>query len=281
MLNEFLQILLFGLYATSIFFGCVYLVSKLSDWIYIFIARHSGSRLVRLFAMPGTIVHELSHLFVAICMGHTINKVVLFNPDPRSIMFGEVKTSYTKRGLYRIRNAMIGIAPIFIAPIFALILLMLNSSTQHCVLRVQQLEGLDAYLQPDIFRCVAYSLSDLFMHFYQLSPLVTVICAGLIALILVHSPPSYVDLRGNGLGILQLVICICAVICLVAQIPTDWFSFLELSSSINGHVLAEYVSIFFVYTGMLAVIGAMIATLLLGMFMLPLGILAKISRRRI
>lgn len=63
----------------------------------------------------GTVIHEMGHALFALLFGHRLEKVRLFDPDPRGRSLGYVRHSYNRRNLYHIvGNFFIGVGPIIL-----------------------------------------------------------------------------------------------------------------------------------------------------------------------
>ncbi|MFC1813660.1 M50 family metallopeptidase [Thermodesulfobacteriota bacterium] len=91
-----------------------YLMDLIAGYIEIKAYRLMGRNLyLGLFDWLGTIVHELGHAMMCVIFGHSINEIVLFNPDPDSRTLGYVNHNWNKDSGYQsIGNFFIGIGPI-------------------------------------------------------------------------------------------------------------------------------------------------------------------------
>ncbi len=62
---------------------------------------------------PGTILHELCHLFAVLATGATVTKAALFKPDPRTGVLGYVNYAQPRDRWLVFREFIIGFAPFF------------------------------------------------------------------------------------------------------------------------------------------------------------------------
>ena len=87
-------------------------------WSAQFLARQSsqlfGRRLqLYLFGLPGTIVHEGSHVIACLLFGHRVHHVKWFDPQATDGALGSVEHSYDTSSAYqRVGTIVIGIAPL-------------------------------------------------------------------------------------------------------------------------------------------------------------------------
>mgnify|MGYP000008460463 FL=1 len=87
-------------------------------WSAQFLARQSsqlfGRRLqLYLFGLPGTIVHEGSHVIACLLFGHRVDHVKWFDPQATDGALGSVEHSYNRDSAYqRVGTIVIGIAPL-------------------------------------------------------------------------------------------------------------------------------------------------------------------------
>lgn len=87
-------------------------------WSAQFLARQSsqlfGRRLqLYLFGLPGTIVHEGSHVIACLLFGHRVHHVKWFDPQATDGALGSVEHSYDRDSAYqRVGTIVIGIAPL-------------------------------------------------------------------------------------------------------------------------------------------------------------------------
>jgi len=66
-----------------------------------------------LLIAPGTILHELAHLFAALATGCTVTKAALFSPNPRTGVLGYVAYTQPKDKYIVLREFIVGFAPFF------------------------------------------------------------------------------------------------------------------------------------------------------------------------
>ena len=81
-----------------------------------------GRRWFNLLIAPGTILHELSHLFAAVFTGCYITQVSLFKPNPRTGLLGFVEYTQPRDKWVVFRNFLVGFAPFFGCGLILLIL---------------------------------------------------------------------------------------------------------------------------------------------------------------
>jgi hypothetical protein len=87
-------------------------------WSAQFLARQSsqlfGRRLqLFLFGLPGTIVHEGSHVIACVLFGHRVHRVKWFDPSATDGALGSVEHSYDASSAYqRVGTIVIGLAPL-------------------------------------------------------------------------------------------------------------------------------------------------------------------------
>lgn len=93
---------------------CATLLYQLNHVIGGFLAQTFGWKSVLWTGWIGTPVHEISHAVMCPPFKHRIDKVVLFEPDPKSGVLGYVRHSYDTRSIWaQLGNVFIGMAPLF------------------------------------------------------------------------------------------------------------------------------------------------------------------------
>ena len=87
----------------------------LTDLVEYYLVKYANSRTrwFDLLVAPGTILHELSHLFAALITGCTVTKVSLFKPDPKTGTLGFVRYSQPVDKWTVFRDLVVGFAPFF------------------------------------------------------------------------------------------------------------------------------------------------------------------------
>ncbi|MFH1788438.1 MAG: hypothetical protein ABH834_03555 [Candidatus Altiarchaeota archaeon] len=87
----------------------------LNDFLHLYLAYEVdvGRRWFSLLIAPGTILHELSHLFSAVLTGCYVTDVSLFKYNPRSGLLGYVGYTQPKDKWIVLRNLIVGFAPFF------------------------------------------------------------------------------------------------------------------------------------------------------------------------
>ena len=89
-------------------------------WSAQFLARQSsqlfGRRLqLFLFGLPGTVVHEGSHVIACLLFGHRVQRVKWFDPQATDGALGSVEHSYDPSSAYqRVGTIVIGLAPLLV-----------------------------------------------------------------------------------------------------------------------------------------------------------------------
>ncbi|CEN22961.1 hypothetical protein [Paraclostridium sordellii] len=169
----------------------------------------------------GTVVHELSHLLMALLFNHKIIAVELFRPKKykNDGVLGFVKHTYNSKSLYQqIGNFFIGIAPMIFGTFFIWVLLILlsNNSYQTFISNLNinlynhLIKSYDFYnllklLFNDIFNFIKTILS--FNYLFNIKHLILLF---LIYSITTHMSLSLSDLKGSlkGLSVCFLVIFI-------------------------------------------------------------------------
>ncbi len=109
-----------------VFIGAVYLVCFLiSIMNRLFYRCVNGNRIVcYATGLIGTPIHELSHAFFCLLFCHKITEIKLFQIDEETGILGYVNHSYNKRNIYhQIGNYFIGVAPIIGGTLFLYFLL--------------------------------------------------------------------------------------------------------------------------------------------------------------
>ena len=117
-------------------------------WSAQFLARQSsqlfGRRLqLYLFGLPGTIVHEGSHVIACLLFGHRVHHVKWFDPQATDGALGSVEHSYDTSSAYqRVGTIVIGIAPLLAGA--AVLLIAARLLLEAPVVRLTDLAGLTA-----------------------------------------------------------------------------------------------------------------------------------------
>lgn len=99
-------------------FGVLLLTGAVMHWSAQALARQSsqlfGRRLqLWLFGLPGTIVHEGSHVIACLLFGHRVDRVRWFDPQATDGSLGSVEHSYNPSSAYqRVGTIVIGLSPL-------------------------------------------------------------------------------------------------------------------------------------------------------------------------
>ena len=117
-------------------------------WSAQFLARQSsqlfGRRLqLYLFGLPGTVVHEGSHVIACLLFRHRVDRVKWFDPQATDGALGSVEHSYDTSSAYqRVGTIVIGIAPLLAGA--AVLLIAARLLLEAPVVRLTDLAGLTA-----------------------------------------------------------------------------------------------------------------------------------------
>ena len=117
-------------------------------WSAQFLARQSsqlfGRRLqLYLFGLPGTVVHEGSHVIACLLFRHRVDRVKWFDPQATDGALGSVEHSYDTSSAYqRVGTIVIGIAPLLAGA--AVLLIAARLLLEAPVVRLTDLSGLTA-----------------------------------------------------------------------------------------------------------------------------------------
>lgn len=99
----------------------------------------------------GIVIHELSHLLVAVLFGHRITRVKLLNLSQNDGSLGSVSSTYNPNSLYqKMGNFFIGIAPIY-GCFLAIIVVMKNFFPQIMILLENNSFTTSLYQPDEIF----------------------------------------------------------------------------------------------------------------------------------
>jgi len=87
----------------------------LTDLVDAYLLKHTSTqtRWFKLFMAPGTILHELSHLFAALATGCIVTRVSLFKPNPKTGTLGYVQYQQPIDKWIVVRDIIIGFSPFF------------------------------------------------------------------------------------------------------------------------------------------------------------------------
>lgn len=202
-----------------IFFGLIFnIIEEKNNQL---LQKTFGVKSIIFTGFIGTVVHELSHLIMALLFNHKIIAVELFRPKKykNDGVLGFVKHTYNSKSLYQqIGNFFIGIAPMIFGTFFIWVLLILlsNNSYQTFISNLNinlynhLIKSYDFYnllklLFNDILNFIKTILS--FNYLFNIKHLILLF---LIYSITTHMSLSLSDLKGSlkGLSVCFLVIFI-------------------------------------------------------------------------
>lgn len=202
-----------ALIGTFIGFGlCFGFIEKLNNQ---FIFSAFGKVGIIITGAIGTVIHEISHLIMAILFGHKIVEVKLFKPFSSSSdgLLGYVNHSYDKNNLYHnIGNFFIGIAPLIGGTI--VIFLLFNFLVPNGYNTMKDSINIESYISAlgsfNIIEFIKLLLSDFVVLIKSLVVnlnLRTLLFIVLMYSISTHMGLSGADLKGslNGLIFLFLI----------------------------------------------------------------------------
>lgn len=102
------------LYIAGLLLVCTVVLLQLERIIVGMLSQTFGWKSVLWTAWLGTPIHELSHAAMCIVFFHRIDKMVLFNPNPRTGVLGYVQHAYNPQNPWsKVGCAFIGLAPLF------------------------------------------------------------------------------------------------------------------------------------------------------------------------
>lgn len=166
------------------------LLSQLNPWLY------------KITIGPGTIVHELSHLGMALCFGMQINRVQLWSGSTQG-RYGHVDFAYSRSSFIQLVGLFfVGLAPLFVAIATALLIAMYG------------LHGLPSPGVINVFEpsSLLRELSRITAHFHSelmAMPTMTLILLVFFYLFfLPHVVPSRQDLKLTFKGALPLALIV-------------------------------------------------------------------------
>ena len=177
------------------------------------IQRSLGEKFIIFTGFIGTVVHEVSHLIMALIFNHKIVKVELFRPRKykEDGILGFVKSTYNPNSIYQqVGNFFIGIAPmifgtltiwllfiIFSNNIYTMFLNYMNIGLYTNYLQSSNYSGFFNLLVHDVFLLLKTIFS--FDYIFNVNHLIMLF---LIYSISTHMTLSLVDLKGSFRGLL-------------------------------------------------------------------------------
>lgn len=202
-------------------------------------------RIFKFTVGPGTILHELSHLLMAICFGMQINHIQLWNGRTQGD-FGHVSFSYRKDSLY----SRTGLFFVGLAPLFSLVLL------NYYVLTVGYLPGYTCsgfdFLAP---QTILSQLNIVSLHLlasrHDISAELIMALVLVYLVFLPHLVPSPSDLKITCNGILPLALLVTVSVALIVLIGYKQ-SLLEILYGIQGWFILAILPVVMVSLGLVA-----------------------------
>lgn len=183
------------------------------------IQRALGEKIIIFTGFIGTVVHEVSHMIIALIFNHKIVKVELFRPRKykEDGILGFVKSTYNPNSIYQqVGNFFIGIAPmifgtltiwllfiIFSNNIYTMFLNYMNIGLYTNYLQSSNYSGFFDLLVHDVFLLLKTIFS--FDYIFNVNHLIMLF---LIYSISTHMTLSLADLKGSFKGLLVCFIVV-------------------------------------------------------------------------
>lgn len=177
------------------------------------IQRSLGEKFIIFTGFIGTVVHEVSHLIIALIFNHKIVKVELFRPRKykEDGILGFVKSTYNANSIYQqVGNFFIGIAPMIFGTLTIWLLFIIFSNNSYTIflnymniglytnyLQSSNYSGFFNLLVHDVFLLLKTIFS--FDYIFNVNHLIMLF---LIYSISTHMTLSLVDLKGSFRGLL-------------------------------------------------------------------------------
>ncbi|MFR9069964.1 MAG: hypothetical protein ACLVIU_06345 [Paraclostridium sp.] len=177
------------------------------------IQRSLGEKFIIFTGFIGTVVHEVSHLIMALIFNHKIVKVELFRPRKykEDGILGFVKSTYNPNSIYQqVGNFFIGIAPMIFGTLTIWLLFIIFSNNSYTIflnymniglytnyLQSSNYSGFFNLLVHDVFLLLKTIFS--FDYIFNVNHLIMLF---LIYSISTHMTLSLVDLKGSFRGLL-------------------------------------------------------------------------------
>ncbi len=177
------------------------------------IQRSLGEKFIIFTGFIGTVVHEVSHLIMALIFNHKIVKVELFRPRKykEDGILGFVKSTYNPNSIYQqVGNFFIGIAPMIFGTLTIWLLFIIFSNNSYTIflnymniglytnyLQSSNYSGFFNLLVHDVFLLLKTIFS--FDYIFNVNHLIMLF---LIYSISTHMTLSFVNLKGSFRGLL-------------------------------------------------------------------------------
>ncbi|MBC8632759.1 hypothetical protein H8697_13815 [[Eubacterium] tenue] len=172
-----------------------------------------GEKVIIFTGFIGTVVHEISHMIMALIFNHKIVKIELFRPRKykEDGILGFVKSTYNPNSIYQqFGNFFIGIAPMIFGTLTIWLLFIIFSNNSYTIflnyiniglytnyLQSSNYSGFFNLLVHDVFLLLKTIFS--FDYIFNLNHLIMLF---LIYSISTHMTLSFVDLKGSFRGLL-------------------------------------------------------------------------------
>ena len=183
------------------------------------IQRSLGEKFIIFTGFIGTVVHEVSHLIIALIFNHKIVKVELFRPRKykEDGILGFVKSTYNPNSIYQqVGNFFIGIAPMIFGTLTIWLLFIIFSNNSYTIflnymniglytnyLQSSNYSGFFDLLVHDVFLLLKTIFS--FDYIFNVNHLIMLF---LIYSISTHMTLSLADLKGSFKGLLVCFIVV-------------------------------------------------------------------------
>lgn len=183
------------------------------------IQRSLGEKFIIFTGFIGTVVHEVSHLIMALIFNHKIVKVELFRPRKykEDGILGFVKSTYNPNSIYQqVGNFFIGIAPMIFGTLTIWLLFIIFSNNSYTIflnymniglytnyLQSSNYSGFFNLLVHDVFLLLKTIFS--FDYIFNVNHLIMLF---LIYSISTHMTLSLADLKGSFKGLLVCFIVV-------------------------------------------------------------------------
>jgi hypothetical protein len=178
-----------------------------------------GEKVIIFTGFIGTVVHEISHMIMALIFNHKIVKVELFRPRKykEDGVLGFVRSTYNPNSVYQqVGNFFIGIAPMILGTLTIWLLLIIFSNNNYTMfINTMNIDLYTNYLKSsnysDFFNLLGNDIFSLlktifsFNYIFNISHLIMLF---LIYSISTHMTLSLADLKGSFKGLLVCFIVV-------------------------------------------------------------------------
>ncbi|EHZ2651912.1 hypothetical protein K5N55_003859 [Vibrio vulnificus] len=179
------------------------LLSKLNPWLY------------KITIGPGTIVHELSHLGMALCFGMQINHVQLWSGSTQG-HYGHVNFAYSRTSFIQLVGLFfVGLAPLFVAIAISLFI------TIYGLQSIPYPGMINVFEPTSLFREISRITTHFHTELMALPTLALILLVSFYLLFLPHVVPSREDLKLTFKGAIPLALVVTCILSLL-NILGDW-----------------------------------------------------------